>query len=251
MSVGSPAREVLIVKVGDASAAHGAERGDYDAWVARGLTAGGPLPARVIDPRDGGALPSPRGLGGVVVTGSAAMVTERAPWSERTAAFLREVVGAEVPVLGICYGHQLLADALGGEAGWNPRGREIGSIAMTLTSAGEDDALLGVLGAGTFFVQSTHQQAVLRAPDGAARLAESALDPHQALRVGRRAWGVQFHPEFDAAYLRTLIRERREAIEAEGLDADALLAGCHDTDVGPRLLARFAELCRASAVSAP
>ncbi|MCA9518338.1 MAG: glutamine amidotransferase, partial [Myxococcales bacterium] len=227
--------EVLIVRVGDASAAHGAEHGDYDGWVARGLAGGGPVTTRVVDPRGGGALPSPRDLAGVVVTGSSAMVTDRAEWSGRTAAFLREAVAADVPALGICYGHQLLADALGGEAGWNPRGREIGTVAITLTRAGEEDALLGVLAESgpVFSAQSTHRQVVLRLPEGAARLAENALDPNQAIRVGRRAWGVQFHPEFDAAYLRTLLHERRPAIEAEGLDADALLAGCHDTDTGP------------------
>ena len=72
---------------------------------------------------DGGdALPRREGFAGVIVTGSAAMVTERADWSERSADWLREAAHDGMPLFGICYGHQLLAHALGGEVGYNPAG---------------------------------------------------------------------------------------------------------------------------------
>jgi GMP synthase (glutamine-hydrolysing) len=74
------------------------------------------------------------------------------------------------------------------------------------------------------------------------RLAESDLDPVQAFAVGERAWGVQFHPEFDAHAVRAYLAARRDAASAEGLDPDALLAGVRETPSGPRLLRRFAEL---------
>ncbi|WP_251265687.1 glutamine amidotransferase-related protein, partial [Enterobacter hormaechei] len=68
----------------------------------------------VVDVEHGGALPDPHAFAGVLVTGSAAFVTDHAEWSERSAAWLRQTAHAGLPVFGICYGHQLLAHALGG-----------------------------------------------------------------------------------------------------------------------------------------
>src|SRR5690349_13567754 len=97
----------LIVKTGSTVSNVVAQRGDFEAWIMRGLG----VPAERVDVcrvHQDEALPAVGALGevaGVVVTGSPAMVTERHPWSERTAAWLRETVNADVPVLGICYGH--------------------------------------------------------------------------------------------------------------------------------------------------
>ena len=101
--------------------------GGFPHWI---RTAAG-LPrdaAVVVDVERGDALPSRDGFAGVIVTGSGAMVTDRHDWSERTAAWLGEAAQAGLPLLGICYGHQLIAHALGGEVGWHPRGREMGTV---------------------------------------------------------------------------------------------------------------------------
>jgi GMP synthase (glutamine-hydrolysing) len=107
------------------------------------------------------------------------------------------------------------------------------------------DALLSVWGAeGPAHV--THVESVLALPKGAVRLAESDLDPVQAFAVGERAWGVQFHPEFDAETVRAYLLARTEKVRAEGLDPDALLAAVRDAPGGPRVLRRFAELIRSA-----
>jgi GMP synthase (glutamine-hydrolysing) len=85
---------------------------------------------------------------------------------------------------------------------------------------------------------------VLELPRGARLLASSRRDPHQAFAWGERAWGVQFHPEFDADVVRAYLAARREAIRDEGLDADALLRAASDSPHGAALLGRFAELLR-------
>jgi GMP synthase (glutamine-hydrolysing) len=169
------------------------------------------------------------------------MVTDREPWSERAAAWLREVVDAGTPLLGICYGHQLLAHALGGVVGDNPLGREIGTVPLELRPEAARDPLLQVLTEGDP-VHATHVQAVLSLPAGARHLAATAGDPHQAFAVADRAWGVQFHPEFDADVIRGYLAGRRERISAEGLDAEALLGAVRESPAGPRLLRRFASL---------
>jgi GMP synthase (glutamine-hydrolysing) len=190
----------------------------------------------------GDELPPLDDTGGVVVTGSAAMAGDPEPWIEQTAEWLRNAIDAGVPILGICFGHQLLAHALGGRVGPNPRGREIGTIDITLTAIAADDPLLAGLPA-RIEVQATHLECVLELSPGAELLASSSMDPHHAFRIpGRPAWGLQFHPEFSAAVTRSYIEAKRQDMEAEGLDPDPLLTRVRETRWGGDILARFAQL---------
>ncbi len=197
---------------------------------------------RVVAVFDGESLPAPESPAAVVVTGSSAMLSERAPWSERAAGWLKQAVASGTPVLGICYGHQLLGHALGGEVGPNPRGREMGTVRVDLCAAGCDDALLGSL-ERPLRVQATHVESLLELPPGATVLAGNAADPHHAFAWGTRAWGVQFHPEFDADVMRAYLEARGEILRGEGIDPDPLVRDVTETPQGPELLRRFAALC--------
>jgi GMP synthase (glutamine-hydrolysing) len=229
---------MLIVKTGTASTALDDANGDFEHWFARGLG----RQVKVCTVYENEALPAPHETDGVVVTGSAAMVSHREPWAERTAEWLRMAVEAGVPVLGICFGHQLLAHALGGLVGPNPRGREIGTVTVALADGAAADPLFGGLPARVD-LHATHLESVLSLPPGAELLASSDLDPHHAFRVpGRPAWGLQFHPEFSAAVTRGFIEARRDDLRAEGLDPDRLLTGVRETPWGNAILARFTQL---------
>lgn len=229
---------MLIVKTGSVRTALGYAGEDFEDWIARGLG----RPVQVCSVYEGEELPAPEEFDGVVVTGSAAMVSEHEAWAERTAVWLRGAVAVGVPVLGICFGHQLLAHALGGRVGPNPRGREIGTVSVALKEGSATDPLLGGL-PGRIDVHATHLESVLELPPGAQLLASSALDPHQAFRVpGRPAWGLQFHPEFSAEVVRGYLEAKREAMRAEGMDPDSLLDDVRETRWGGDILARFAAL---------
>ena len=143
------------------------------------------------------------------------MVTERHDWSERSADWLRQAVQAGLPVFGICYGHQLLAHALGGEVGDNPAGRELGTVELRLTDAAGSDPLFGGL-PDAFAAQATHLQTVLQPPNGATVLARSDQDACQAFRCGDAAWGVQFHPEFSVERMRGYVQARAQALRDAG-----------------------------------
>ena len=116
---------VLIVKTGETLPAIRERRGDFEDWIAAGMGLAREA-VDVVEVHREHPLPDAAEPSGIVVTGSPALVTDREPWSERTAAWLRQVVEAGTPLLGICYGHQLLAHALGGRVEQSPRGREIG-----------------------------------------------------------------------------------------------------------------------------
>ncbi|WP_285412305.1 glutamine amidotransferase [Variovorax sp. efr-133-TYG-130] len=239
----SPPLPLVIVKVGGTFDALRARRGDFEHWVADGLGTQ-TLPILVIDPRRGDTLPDPVQVAGVVVTGSHAMVSHREPWSETTAAWLAKAVALDTPVLGICYGHQLLAHALGGEAGNHPGGAEVGTVTVSLTEAAATDPLLGGLPA-QFPANAVHWQSALRLPEGAVPLAASAHEPVHAFRAGKHAWGVQFHPEFDAEAMRGYIDNLRGELTAMGADPQALRNGVSETGAAASLLGRFARIAEA------
>ena len=91
-------------------------------------------------------------------------------------------------------------------------------------------------------VQVSHQQSVLGLPAGALHLASNEFDPNHAFRIGKFAWGIQFHPEFDARISGAYLNARRGALIAEGLDVEQLESELAESPESHALLRRFAEL---------
>lgn len=234
--------KLLIVQTGTAIPAVRRRYGDFAQWFRRGLELA-PAQTRCVRVDCGAQLPPPRSVSGVVVTGSGAMVTDRLDWSETTARWLRQAVAADIPVLGVCYGHQLLAHALGGRVGYNPHGREMGSVRIECLPQSAQDALFGSA-PPSFDAQATHLQTVLEPPRDAVVLARSALDACQAVRFAPRAWGLQFHPEFGVREMCAYIRARDGALADEDFDVPAMLRKVCATPHARSLLRRFARLAR-------
>lgn len=237
-------RQILILKTGCTIDAIARERGDFEDWIAAGMALSGTGVLTVPVFKDM-PLPAPDGFAGIVVTGSPAMVTQREPWITTSEQFLRDALAANVPVLGICFGHQLLAQALGGDVGWNPGGREIGTVDVRRDEAAADDPLFTGL-AADFPAHVTHMQSVIRVPEEATVLAGNAFDPHQGVRFAPLAWGMQFHPEFDEGIMAGYIRERASQLKEEGLDPQILLERVRPAPEAHSLLRRFAAICRAA-----
>ena len=199
--------------------------------------------AVAVNVQGGEPLPPREGFAGVIVTGSGAMVTDRADWSEAGAAWLRDAAHAGTPVFGICYGHQLLAHALGGEVGDHPAGREMGTVDIQLHPAAQDDPVFAPI-PERFAAQVTHLQTVLAPPPGATVLARSDHDACHAFRWGEAAWGVQFHPEFSATHMRGYVHARRVALQQEGQCPRAITRNVRAAPEARRVLKRFVHHAR-------
>ena len=185
-----------------------------------------------IDLAGGAELPAAAGLSALIITGSPANLPQREPWMDRGLDYLELVTRADVPTLGICFGHQMLGEALGGRVGHNPKGREIGTVEYR---AAESDPVVGASGT----VNMSHVDSVLEIPSSARSLGSTDTEPHAAVRFGERCWGVQFHPEFAREILLHYLRERRTILQSEGLDTDALEASSADTPFGAEVLPAF------------
>jgi len=232
-------KPVLIIRTGRAPDNIRARHGDFPHWFRIGAKLASPV--QVVDVAAGEALPPPSAVSGAIITGSAAMVTERASWSERTAGWIRDAMDADLPMFGVCFGHQLMAHALGGRVDYLPGGREIGTQAIYPHAGQENDPLLRGLSPG-FRAHTTHEQSVLEPPAGAAVLARSERDPHHLLRYGPHAASVQFHPEFNADVMRAYIRRKRADMQREGQDPRRAFREVAPTPGARRLLRRFARL---------
>jgi GMP synthase (glutamine-hydrolysing) len=144
-----------------------------------------------------------------------------------------------VPVLGVCFGHQLLASALGAPVERNPRGPELGSCEVTLTAAGGADPFLAGL-PSPLMVQQLHEDHVPAPPRGAVLLATGGHSPVQAFAAGPRLRAVQFHPEFTAARVRAMCDEERAWVDRGGVGRyDETVAALRETPEANGLLERW------------
>lgn len=233
-------KRLLFIKTGYAIKGIPPELLDFEHWTvaAAGLAIDQCHTVTVID---GERLPDARDYRGVVISGSAAMVSDRQPWSEYTAQWLLDAMQYKLPILGICYGHQLLAHALGGAVDYHPRGREMGTKLIHLAPAAVHDELFSSL-PPQFPAHTTHMQSVMRLPPGAEVLAWNPFEAHHGVRFAPRVWGVQFHPEFTAAAMSHYLRIRSEALLLEGFNTEQLQAEVEATPDSAQLLRRFATL---------
>lgn len=176
------------------------------------------------DAASGDRLPDDlTGVAGLVVLGGAMGAADDADarWLPAVRALLATAVARELPTLGVCLGGQLLALATGGRVGPNPDGPEFGAQLIAKRAATATDPLFKALPITPDVIQ-WHYDAVLALPAGAVLLASSPTCDVQAFRIGRLAWGLQFHIETTPQRVRDWAAHDADALA--DVDVDRLLA---------------------------
>ncbi len=148
-------------------------------------------------------LPEPD-WAGVIVTGSPASVYDSEAWIARSKEFLRQAADRAIPLYGVCFGHQLVAQTFGGKVEKCRHGWELGTVTLNLTAEGKTDPLFSDV-SGSFPAQMSHGDVVTELPPGAVTLAHNDHWAYQAFRLGDTIWGTQFHPEFTSEIISKLI----------------------------------------------
>ncbi|GJG94317.1 glutamine amidotransferase [Cupriavidus pauculus] len=230
-------KSVVLIQAGSPPAEIFDALGDYPSWFCN--TLGLPIDqVEIVRVFHGEKLPPVDPLRVAIITGSFAMVTDRLPWSEATAQWIRDAMAVEMPLFGVCYGHQLMAHALGGRVGYHPDGAEIGCHDIRLLAGATDDPLLMHMPM-RFAAHLTHMQTVIEPPPGVKVLAASDHDPHQIIRYGPNAISAQFHPEFTTDVCAAIVRFHAETLREEGKDPDVLLKQISATPDATAVLPRF------------
>lgn len=192
----------------------------------------------IINAQENEKLPTLTKNDAVILTGSHSMVTHEEFWSLEVEKWLPKLIENEVPLLAICYGHQLLAKSLGGISGYHENGMEIGSVEINLEENAKNDEIFSKL-QNSFKAHTIHSQTVIKLPKNATRLAFNNHDKNHAFRVGNCAWGVQFHPEFDKNIMNLYIKE---IAKKKDLDVEKLSSFSENTNVATTILKEFEKL---------
>ncbi|PPC79384.1 glutamine amidotransferase [Pokkaliibacter plantistimulans] len=212
-------------------------QGDLSDWF-RGLLGDEANNLEVVRVFEGETLPSPGLHRAAIITGSWSMVTDHLSWSEYTAQWIRDAMAIDMPLFGVCYGHQLMAHALGGTVDYHPAGLEIGCQEIELLPDAESDSLMQSL-PPRFIAHLTHLQTVLQPPENAVALARSSHDRHQILRYGPNAISTQFHPEFTPDISAACIKRREAMLRSKGLNPEKLVRELCHTSSAQELMLNF------------
>lgn len=232
-------KPILLMQTGDTPPFIMQRVGNFDGMFYR---IGGLEPefTRTVHVQRGEEPCSPTSYSAVIVTGSHYMVTDRPPWSVNAEKWLRRAFIEGVPIFAVCYGHQLLAQALGGKVDYLDNGEELGTLPVNLTQPGTNDPFLAGLPT-RFLANLAHSQTVTTCPRDALVLASSERDPHQILRYGPHSFSVQFHPEFDKVVCEACIEYYRQMHPERSTYYDGLLQQAAETPVAAGLLVKFIE----------
>lgn len=187
---------ITIIETGLVGAPYRERHGSYPQMFERMIGAeDATIGCDIVSVVRGEPLPEPDTLQSILITGSPAGVYDEFDWIEPLEAFVREAYARKTPMVGVCFGHQLIAQALGGAVRKSEKGWGLGRHVYRVTPGN------GIIDEDHLAIAAAHQDQVITAPKDARTILSSDFTPHAGLLYANGATlTVQPHPEFDVAY---------------------------------------------------
>ncbi|MCK1627062.1 type 1 glutamine amidotransferase [Bradyrhizobium sp. 160] len=187
---------ITIVETGLVPQEHRERHGSFPDMFERMIRAEDPMATiDIVSIPNGDALPDPRGLEAILITGAAAGVYDRLDWIAPLEDFVRTAYAKKTPMVGVCFGHQLIARALGGTVRKSEKGWGIGRHVYQVLPEN------GVIDGEAIAIAASHQDQVIEPPNEALTILSSDFTPHAGLLYANgTTLTVQPHPEFDVAF---------------------------------------------------
>ncbi len=178
-----------------------------------------------------GQFPAARDdIDGVIITGSPASVHDAAPWIARLADLIRDMAARSVPMFGACFGHQAIAQALGGRVERNPQGWVFGAVKTAMD------------GIGPIRLYAAHNEQVTALPVGARTTGSTSGCAIASFAIGTRVMTTQYHPEMSPGFIAALTDELADKLPPDvTVQARASLAQPAETDRIAAAIVRFFE----------
>jgi GMP synthase-like glutamine amidotransferase len=194
---------------------------------------------------DGVALPAPAACEAILITGSPFGVYDDTPWMNPLRDFVRDAFAAHRPMIGVCFGHQIIADAMGGDVRKSPKGWGVGRHTYAIR---ERRSWMSDAGASVSLSVS-HQDQVIAPPPNAVTLAASAHTDHAMLAYSDApVISIQGHPEFSDTFVSALYSARRGKSLTEA-QADGAIASLLAPEDNARVATWFARFLRESSAA--
>ncbi|MCK5611848.1 type 1 glutamine amidotransferase, partial [Candidatus Pacearchaeota archaeon] len=151
----------------------------------------------------------------VIIGGSPHCLDEDLPWMRTLKDFVRKVAETKTKMMGVCFGHQVIVEALGGKVERCSVGGELGEVSIDLTELGKGDDVFRDFPT-TFTALAAHRDVVTELPKGAEILAKNTSNEYQALSMGDNIRSIQFHPEMTSGYFYDLIHRYKDTFHQLG-----------------------------------
>jgi len=233
-------KKIIIIKTGNTFSNIADIYGDFEDWIAKSLGIESSK-IKIVDVPKKEPLPDINECQSVVIAGSHAMVTDDLEWSIKIESWVPLLIEKKIPVIGICYGHQLIAKAMGGKVGYHPEGMELGTKEIFLNKEAKTDLLFTNM-PHSFKAHVSHSQSVIKLPADSVLLASNAFEKHHAFRIGESAWGVQFHPEYDSSIMKSYIKNMAKQANKIKVMEKALIDNTQETSTAAMVMERFGKL---------
>lgn len=196
----------------------------------------------VVPVKDGVLPASALAFDGYVITGSPASVNDDSlPWVGQLLGFIREVHAARQPLIGLCFGHQAVARALGGQVVRNAAGWGLG----TAVTHWAQPRVWMHPPLATTTLMAAHNEQVTRMPEGAECLGGSDFCPIGSMQIGQHIWTTQYHPEMPLVFMQALLAYLADKLDADTIArAHASLAKAADVPLFGQWMVQFLEHAR-------